>query len=325
MHLGMNMHVPPVNPVKIAKPPSVLARVMVLLCTVAVLALLLYHVGISGVRGVIAGISPAYWMGLIGLTLFLGFLPAWRWKLILDSVGFRISVFECLVIILGVWPLSALSPSKSGDFLRAVCLRKRIGPTIVIGSVLTERFFDLFSLAIWALVGSLFLQQAPAALISGLIVLGFIILILVVDRQFKIPFSTRFTLTLQDLLRTLRQVKKSFYYLAFVFFISVGKWFLTFVLTKALFSAIGIDVPLVYALSAMPVAIVAGLLPVTLGGMGIREGAMMVLFADYAAPEQILAVGLLYTFLGYWLFSFPGLIFTKRVLGGQHAGGRQSC
>lgn len=293
-----------------------LGRILVMVLTAAILALLFHQVGVSDIATVMAGISPAYWIASIGLTLFLGLMLAWRWKLILASAGFRISVMDSLVTILGVWPLSALSPSKSGDFLRAVALRKRIAPTVVVGSVLTERFFDLFSLALWALIGSLFLEQVPAALISGLIVLGFIALILVIDLDLRIPFFSRFALKLQDLLCTLRQVKKSLYFLTLVLFISTAKWLLTFVLIYVLFAAIGSDIPLAFVLASMPVAIVIGLLPITLGGMGIREGAMMVLFADHATSEQILSAGLLYTLLGYGLFSFLGAFFTRRVLAG---------
>ena len=78
---------------------------------------------------------------------------------------------------------------------------------------------------------------------------------------------------------------------------------------------VGLDAPYAFIASAMPVAIFVGLLPVTLGGMGTRDAAMLVLFADYGDPAQILAAGLLYSLLSYWVLGVLGLPFARRALG----------
>jgi len=73
-------------------------------------------------------------------------------------------------------------------------------------------------------------------------------------------------------------------------------------------------VPFSLVVTAFPPAIFVGLLPMTIAGMGLREGAMLLLFAPSAAPSQILAVGLLYSLLTYWFLALAGLPFMTSAL-----------
>jgi hypothetical protein len=80
-------------------------------------------------------------------------------------------------------------------------------------------------------------------------------------------------------------------------------WFASMVQTKLLFGGVGAVVPLGFTVAALPVVLFVGLLPITFAGMGTRDSAMLVMFFAYATQAQILAVGLLYTFFGYWLLA----------------------
>jgi hypothetical protein len=84
--------------------------------------------------------------------------------------------------------------------------------------------------------------------------------------------------------------------------------------TKLLFGGVGAVVPLGFTVAALPVVLFVGLLPITFAGMGTRDSAMLVMFFAYATQAQILAVGLLYTFFGYWLLALVGFPFVKKAL-----------
>jgi uncharacterized protein (TIRG00374 family) len=92
-------------------------------------------------------------------------------------------------------------------------------------------------------------------------------------------------------------------------------WFLALLLVTLLFWGVGAKVSFVFVMAAMPVAILVGLIPVTLGGMGTRDAAVVVLFANIVEPSQALAAGLLYTFFVYWVLGIAGLPFIARSLG----------
>ena len=86
------------------------------------------------------------------------------------------------------------------------------------------------------------------------------------------------------------------------------------ILTRILFGGVNAAVPLGFTATALPIAIFAGLIPITLGGMGTRDTAMVVLFAAYASSSQALAVALLYSFFGYWLLAVVGIPYIRKAL-----------
>ena len=91
-------------------------------------------------------------------------------------------------------------------------------------------------------------------------------------------------------------------------------WFTATLLVTLLFHGVGVPVQLGLVMTAMPIAVLVGLVPVTLAGMGTREAAMIWLFADVAMAPEVLSVGLLYTLFVYWLPGLLGLSLTKRAL-----------
>jgi glycosyltransferase 2 family protein len=81
-----------------------------------------------------------------------------------------------------------------------------------------------------------------------------------------------------------------------------------------LYSGIGAEAPFLQVCRALPLAILAGLLPLTLSGIGTRDAALIVLMTPVATEAQSLAVGLLYTVIVYWLPALCGATVLRRAL-----------
>ena len=237
-----------------------------------------------------------------------------RWHLILRSMGFRIGVFRCIFIIVGLWPISTISPARSGDLLKAFCLRKEIKPMVVAGSVLSERILDLISLSMFSLVGGILLH------IPLIIYLSVALLVLLVVAVVFIKFfMTRYVppklrekinwlfLSLQELLHHPA-------YSLYVVLLTATNWIVSFLMVWIFFRSVDAVVPFGATVTIFPVAILVGLLPFTIAGMGTRDSAMVYLFAAYATPSQAVAAALLYSFFGYWLLAVVGLPFMKKAL-----------
>ena len=67
--------------------------------------------------------------------------------------------------------------------------------------------------------------------------------------------------------------------------------------------------------AATPPSILAGILPVSLWGVGTRDGALAYYLQAVTAPENALSAGFFYTVLVYWLLGLiglPALLFAKR-------------
>src|SRR6267378_5354317 len=85
----------------------------------------------------------------------------------------------------------------------------------------------------------------------------------------------------------------------------------TYVLLTALLGiTCGLDLPLRVWLFAWPLAKIAAVMPITQGGIGVREAALVVLLAPFGAPaSQVLATGIVW----------EGVIITAGLLAGLTA------
>ena len=89
-----------------------------------------------------------------------------------------------------------------------------------------------------------------------------------------------------------------------------------------LFRAAGVHPTFFHFLAGVGVSILAGTLPVSLAGLGIREATLMVLFAGIAPEPALLSAGLLWSAGLHVLPALLGLFFVPAVLRGLIPGRR---
>jgi len=261
-------------------------------------------------------LEGAHWPLLIlaaSFTLYMPILSALRWRRMLQSLGLDIPFKDCFHMIMAAWPMGTITPSKSGDLMKAYYLKDRAPAVPVLGSVLAERMMDVLVLLFLALVGCMVFRRWGLASIAGgalVVTLGLIFLIL----RLGLPVPRRFRDKVEPALRSLRLLAATPSLLAWVIFYTVLNWFASIFQMIFCYLALGTRVPLLFAAGALPLAIFVGLLPLTLSGMGTRDSAIVVLFAPYAAADVSLGVGILYSLFGYWLPSLAGLPFLHLVL-----------
>lgn len=282
--------------------------------TCLIFYLLFTRIGFFSILSILR--EAKFWPLFLAFLLTISFpvTLALRWQEILKLMNYCVSFPRCLLIVVGVWPLATVSPSKSGDLLRAYSLKNEIPASKVAGSVLTERALDVFSLAMFSLAGSIIFRNLEILLIAVIILTAIVLVFIVVTLGIRFPIKKSWQEKLDNLLlslRTLAQSKRTF---ALILLLTFGKWFVSILQTKFFFQAIDVQVPLLFTATALPIAIFIGLIPITLSGMGTRDSAIVFFFSDYASASQSLAVGILYSFFGYWLLSIIGLPFMQNAL-----------
>lgn len=296
------------------KSNTAIRGLLLITLTAIVFWLLFRKIDLAGVMGLLAAVPPLVWLSATLLTFTFPVLSAIRWYLVLRVMGFDVPISRCLLVIIGIWPLSSISPSKAGDLLKAVSLREEIRPALVAGSVLTERALDILTLSGFAFAGGLAfgdMRIAFLAALAGGAVLG---ALLVAGFGIRFPVGRKFQGTVEDLFRSLKLLASHPGPCVAVLALTAGNWLASIVQTKILFYGVGASVPLGFTLTALPIAIFAGLVPVTFGGMGTRDSAIVALFAAFATAPQALAVGLLYSFFGYWLLAVLGIPLIRKAL-----------
>lgn len=290
---------------------SRLEALLVSVFTIAIFYLIFTKIDFYSVVTILSRANP-FWLLLSLLPLILS-IPIWvkRWQTILEAMGCPLPFIKCFNILMASVPLTSITPSKSGDLIRAYYLKNEIPPTKTIGSVLTERMFDVLTLISFSLIGMAFYQKYEFASIIFGILLVLIVLIFILHANVRLPIKESWNEKLQNIafsMKALTTNKKEF---SVVILCSFSIWFLAIIQTVIFFYVVGVKVPLLFTMANIPIAIFIGMIPVTLGGMGTRDASIIFLFSGYAAPSELLSVGILFSLFRYWLLSLVGLPFMR--------------
>jgi uncharacterized protein (TIRG00374 family) len=202
-------------------------------------------------------------------------------------------------------------PAKTGDLIKSVVIARHQDATrgLAVATVVYERLADLFAFFLWSLIG-IFATRLAVNLPAG----WWVPVALACATAAALVLSRRPTDQLLRLLRWL-QARGTMPRLtaaavegvdgwsalhgslsgrrAALVVLSVGLWFLQLLQIWLFAVTVQVAVPFTTCILLAAATLMAGQLPLTFGGLGARDVALVVLFADYASPEAAAAMGLL--------------------------------
>ena len=290
--------------------------VFVLSITIAIFYLIFTKIDFYSVIDVLSHANIFYLLIALLLLFVIILITAKRWQTILETIGYNFRYKECFNLIMAALPLTSITPSKSGDVIKAYYLKDKVPASKTIGSVITERMFDVFTLIVFSLIGMTFCKKYESAGVAFVILVCIIAIFLLARAgfDFRLPIKSSWYEKIQNLILSTKLLTKDRKAFSIIFSYSILIWFISIVQTITFFAALGINVPLVFAMANVPIAIFIGLIPVTLGGMGTRDAAIIFLFSGYASPSELLGVGILFSIFRYWLLSLLGIPFMKKLI-----------
>jgi len=217
---------------------------------------------------------------------------------------------------MGAFPLTSITPSKSGDVIKAYYLKDIIPASKTVGSVITERMFDVLTLVLFSLIGMTFCKKYELAGVAFIILVCILAIFLLARAgfDFRLPIKSSWNEKIQNTILSTKLLTKDKKAFSIIFSYSLLIWFISIVQTVMFFYALGINVPLLFTIANIPIVIFIGLVPVTLGGMGTRDAAIIFLFSGYATSSQLLGVGILFSVFRYWLLSLIGIPFMRKIM-----------
>ena len=268
----------------------------------------------TDVYTLIGSLGASRLLAVLLLTLVLPITHAWRLQVALLATDRRLGFGRSLRLTLAVWPISSLTPAKSGDLVKAYYLRDSVpadghgrrlagragrGPG-GLGQPVARRVAVLSAARRVGVFGVGARRRADAVHGGA------------VGRPFAAlgwPARKAGSAASDDAAVARRPML-----LALLVGLTLANCVVTILVTAILFDGVGASVPLAYVTAAVLPAMFAGLLPFTLAGMGTRDSVMIVLFAGYASSAQALTVGLVYAFFFRWLLSLLGLPFLQQLM-----------
>jgi glycosyltransferase 2 family protein len=272
-----------------------------------VLGVLLHFLPLKTVRSAIARVPPAYFFAALLGYLLAHTLGVLKWRMVVNAAGAQLDFATSLQCYGGGLFGTLFLPSiVGGDVIRlAVGLRRSPRPAAVLAGNIVDRCIDvaaqagLLALGLVLLPGSLpesFRSIATRSLFvavavgGALLVAGFFL-----RGIFLRGRSFRFRRRLIRLRYALRSVSARPQILVAGWLAGVAIQSTFLLLTAWLAAACGLQLPLRVWLFAWPLAKLAAVLPLTQGGIGIREAALVALLAPFGAPGAlVLAAGLVW-------------------------------
>jgi len=246
------------------------------------------------------------------LLILMGYLLAHtagvvKWRMMVNAAGARLDYATSAQCYTGGLFATLFLPSIiGGDVVRlALGLRRSPNPAAVLAGNVADRFLDMSAQAGLVLLGVFLLPGAvPVGLRSQArdavywfagIATVVIVLLVLLYRPLLRGRSVRFRRWLARLRSALRSVSRrpGILLIGWILATAIQTTFLA--LTALVASFCGLFLSLRDWLFAWPLAKLAALLPLTQGGIGIREAALVGLLSPFgAAPYLVLASGLVW-------------------------------
>jgi hypothetical protein len=290
--------------------------------SLVLLGLIYWKIDLGRVVPVFESASAAWLVLSLAMVVPLTMATAWRLCALMPR-GMPLGFFESNRLILLASVLNMVLPSKMGDVAKAGFMARRghLRGSLALSLVVFEKACDMASLLAWCAFGLALYPRKDAlfwiltaAVAAGFLLLGLLLGSPAFARFFfhaagrVAPGGIRRKLTALD--ESWGEMHGAFWgdrrRLLGVAAGSVGIWFLHLLQIWMFTLALNVEVPFVANLALAPLAILAGLLPLTFAGVGTRDAALILLYAPYMAAPDAAALGILCT-LRYVLPALGGL------------------
>lgn len=278
---------------------SRLALMLKLLLGAALLLIVLRSVDFSAVTGIRFSpvwLFPAFFIGLLTIVL-----KTLRWKSVLSSYfNHEMPLRDALPILFIGQLFGFATPSRAGDFIRANYLRKSIGLKKGALSVALEILMDLavmFILSVcvvlvfWDKIVSYFEWAFPLPSWVLFLAIGTALLAVTaaVTVWLELPFLGKANGYASKLKQALRTLYSSLSPPALLYQLGLTalKWTLASLVTYLCAMSLGLRGAFIPFMLIMTLQSLLILLPVTVFGLGIREGTSYVLYPVIGIPADL--------------------------------------
>jgi uncharacterized membrane protein YbhN (UPF0104 family) len=272
-----------------------------------ILGVLLYLLPLAPLRNALSRVPLTRFIAVLLIYLLALTGGITKWHTVVNSAGAQLgfaSSAECYTS--GLFGALFLPSIIGGDVARlAVGISHSPRPAAVITGNVADRFLDvaaqltLVSLGVMLLPGLLpvpFPAPAKQVLLAGVvgaaILFGFAVAL---RRPLLRGRSIRFRRRLAQLSHAIRALRRRPGRLVLGWLLGTSVQGSYVLLTAFLGITCGLSLPLRVWLFAWPLAKIAAVLPITQGGIGVREAALVVLLAPFGAPaSEVLATGIVW-------------------------------
>jgi len=257
------------------------------------------------------------------LVLLTRIVMALRWKVLLYFYQVNASFIRLLEIIFVSNAVGHLLPSGVGtDIIRVYELSKdKGGSERILASVFLDRVFGLISMLLVALLAAWYAYFSgqlsgliPVLITFTLLMLpvAFIIIRLFVTKKISINTSKKLLLKISVFYNrfviALQQTDISAHGYLVLILLSVLVQIIRSLVFMCIFIGLGVDIAIIHYFVFIPIVFILMLVPISIGGLGIRESALFVFFGPLGLSIATCTIAGLVSHAIQLFMLLPGLI-----------------
>ena len=301
----------------------------------AVLAYLFYFTDIARFYDRLA-ILPA-WFVVVAWAYYAccTLISACRWQLLLASRGIRVPVIKLFnFYMVGMFLNSFMPGAIGGDVVKSWDLYRLTGRgNDAVASVFVDRFTGLIGLTLLGALAVPFGHHLLESRVAVIAIFGSLVLLFAVVTMLWVGPVARLAITimrrvlpgkiaekLADLYMALHIYQEGPRTLASAIALSMIIQCLQASYYAMTALALGIHAEIFYFILFLPAVVLISMVPLTFGGLGVREGVMIVLFSQVGvAGSDVLAISLTVFVINTVLSLYGGLLMLRREAPARNA------
>ncbi len=249
---------------------------------------------------VIKGADLKYLIFVLLLTFFINFLLLLRWYMLIRTLGVKINFKKVAsAFSMGLFFNIFLPSSAGGDVARSIDLfghtRERVK---IVASVILDRLSGFISIAIISsfslFAGYRLINNRPVLLILVAVLACLVIVIAVLfSSRIFLRFSRLFgkfkgiRLKLERLHLSIIVYRSKYFVILVNVLLSFITQFLAIIAISLIAKSLHAEISFIYFLIFVPLIFVIAMLPVSVGGLGVRESAFVGLFYIIGVDKNI--------------------------------------
>lgn len=279
--------------------------------TVICLYLVFSKAGTQQILFIIKSINPAYFLAASLIYIVAQLASAFRWKLLLTE-AFSIRRLFSLYMI-GAFFSSFLPGIIGGDAIKAYYLNKDAKKlSLTLASIFMDRYVGYTALMIIGAVSFPFaLRYFGSSEFVWIIPIIFMAFVAGSFLFFGLRIGRRFK-GVSDFYDYFKNMKTKKDAVVKAFMLSLVIQFLNFAMIIVLALGIGKNIPLLVLCVILPVVVTVTSMPISVSGLGVREGAFMILLGLIGISPEVSTSLSLTWFFSIFVGSIPGLIAYMR-------------
>jgi len=255
---------------------------------------------------IIKSIGPFYFFSAVFLYIFSQLISSFRWKLLLPE-HFKIKKLFSIYMI-GAFFGSFMPGIVGGDAVRAYYLNKKAKKmSLTLASIFMDRYLGYASLMLIGISAAPFafgyFGNSPYKWIMPFIFVSFVVGSLLF---FMLQIGRRFR-GMSEFYEYFSALKTRKGTIINAVLISFFVQFVNFFLVITLAAGMGEKIPLLVLFVFLPIIITITMLPISISGLGVREGSFVILLGLIGVKSEIATSLSLAWFFSVFVGSLPGL------------------